>query len=122
MDPDGLGVFKVWCDMQNDGGGWTVFQKRQDARADFHRGWQDYKNGFGDYEKGNFWLGLDKIQRLTQSDDFVLKVNLLDFENKTAYAEYGKFFVASEDKGYGLSVGGYSGEWIEKNIITRLFG
>ena len=96
--------------MQDEGGGWTVFQKRQDASVDFHRGWQDYKNGFGDLGRGNFWLGLDKIHRLTQSDGFVLKVNLVDFENSKAYAKYGKFFVASEDKGYELSVGDYFGK------------
>ena len=37
-----------------------MFQGRQNASVDFYRGWQDYKNGFGDLN-GNFWLGLDEI-------------------------------------------------------------
>ncbi|ELU00096.1 hypothetical protein CAPTEDRAFT_188670 [Capitella teleta] len=37
---------QVYCDMENDGGGWT----------DFLLGWQQYAAGFGNL-KGKFWLG-----------------------------------------------------------------
>jgi hypothetical protein len=96
--------------MRTDGGGWTVFQRRQDASVDFYRGWQDYKNGFGDLN-GNFWLGLDKIHRLTQSDQSLLRVDLMDFGHDTAYAKYGEFSVASESENYKLNVGGFSGKY-----------
>ena len=109
INPDSLGSFQVRCDMQTDGGGWTVFQRRQDSSVNFYRGWQDYKNGFG-YLNGNFWLGLDKIHRLTKSGQNVLRVDLTDWTDDTAYAKYGSFFVASESDAYRMNCVSYSGK------------
>ena len=94
--------------MNTDGGGWTVFQKRHDASVQFYRGWQDYKNGFGDFY-GNYWLGLDKINRLTNLEQNVLRVDLMDWTNETVYAQYASFSVAPEKEFYALNLGTYSG-------------
>jgi hypothetical protein len=101
--------------MQTDGGGWTVFQRRQNASVDFYRGWQDYKNGFGDLNS-NFWLGLNKIHRLTKSGQNVLRVDLTDWTSSIAYAKYGSFSVASESDGYRLDLGSFSGKYDLINI------
>ena len=108
IDPDGSGAFDVFCDQTTAGGGWTVFQKRLDGSVDFYRGWADYKNGFGDLYS-EFWLGLDKIHRLTNTKNR-LRVDLEDTKGKTAYAEYDNFAVTSERTKYKLSLGTYSGK------------
>ncbi|XP_073233535.1 microfibril-associated glycoprotein 4-like [Porites lutea] len=107
IDPDNTGAFDVYCDQKTAGGGWTVFQKRLDGSVDFYRGWEDYKRGFGNLN-GEFWLGLDKIHRLTKERSR-LRVDLEDTTGKTAYAEYDFFGVTSERSKYKLSLGTYSG-------------
>ena len=108
IDPDGLGEFEVFCDQKTAGGGWTVFQKRSSGAVDFFRPWDDYKRGFGNLN-GEFWLGLDKIHRLTAAGN-KLRVDLEDIHGSTAFAEYRSFSVASERAKYLLSLGSYSGE------------
>ena len=111
INPGSLGSFQVWCDMTTSGGGWTVFQRRKDASVDFYREWRDYKHGFGDLH-GNFWLGLDKIHRLSSTSESVsLRVDLKDFGKAEAYARYEKFSVSSESEGYKLQVNDFSGKY-----------
>ena len=109
IDPDGQGAFDVRCDMDTTPGrGWTVFQRRVDGSVDFFKNWVDYKNGFGNLS-GEFWLGLDKIHRLTATGQNVLRVDLETFENETAYAIYKSFSVGNEIDAYILQVSNYSG-------------
>ena len=113
----------MYCDQTTDGGGWTVFQKRLDGSVVFYRGWDDYKAGFGNLS-GEFWLGLDKIHRLTKERS-KLRVDLEDFERNTAYAEYSSFGVGDEGSKYKLSLGSYSGRHttiIEVYIQIASFG
>ena len=85
-----------------------MFQKRLNGSVDFYRDWAEYKRGFGNFS-GEFWLGLDKIHRLTNSGSYKLRVDLEDFDGKSYYAEYDSFKVGSEGEKYRLSLGGYSG-------------
>ena len=109
----------MFCDQKTAGVGWTVFQKRLDGSVDFYRGWSDYKRGFGNLN-GEFWLGLDKIHRLTKTKD-KLRVDLEDTTGKTAYAEYDMFAVTSEKAKYQLSLGTYSGEDLKKGPNLKSF-
>ena len=108
IKPDNDNVFKVFCDQTTAGGGWTVIQKRLDGSVDFYLGWDEYKRGFGNL-RGEFWLGLDKIHRLTK-DGSRLRVDLEDFNGNTAYAEYSLFRVAERRSRYRLTLGSYNGE------------
>ena len=73
------------------------------------------KNGFGNLY-GEFWLGLDKIHRLTTTLKNKLRVDPMD-RGKTAYAEYNMFAVSSEKNKYKLSVGTYSGNLSDNKEI-----
>lgn len=108
IKPDDQDPFQVFCDMETDSGGWTVFQRRQDNVVDFFRDWNDYKRGFGDL-KGSFWLGLDKIHRIVATTESMLRVDLEDWEKVKVYAKYSRFRIENESKSYRLLVLGYKG-------------
>ena len=114
---DGSGVFDVFCDQTTTGGGWLEFQKRLDGSVDFHRGWYDYKHGFGNLS-GEFWLGLDNIHRLTTSGSYKLRIDLEDVAGNTHYAEYDPFWVSSEGAQYRLSVGSHTGLISLRSLIS----
>ena len=115
--------FEVYCDMETDGGGWTVLLKRQDGSVDFYRDWADCKSGFGNLE-GEYWLGLDNMYHLTHQsgDPPQLRVDLADFEGNTAFAKYNQFSVGDEDSAYTLSVSGYQSNSTAGDSLTSRNG
>ncbi|XP_049991384.1 tenascin-N isoform X5 [Alexandromys fortis] len=100
---------EVYCDMDTDGGGWIVFQRRNTGQLDFFKRWRSYVEGFGDPMK-EFWLGLDKLHNLTSGTPtrYEVRADLQTF-NESAYAVYDFFQVASSKERYKLSVGKYRG-------------
>ena len=108
IDPGCGKAFSVWCDM-NNGGGWTVFQRRRDGLVDFYRDWTEYEYGFGNVT-GEHWLGLKKISCLTGAKPVAqLRVDLADYAGRQKYAQYRYFSVDSSSANYKMNVGGYSG-------------
>ena len=85
-----------------------MFQRRQNGSVDFYRGWNDYKSGFGQLT-AEFWLGNDKIHRLTASRASSLRVELEDWNGVRVYAKYGRFNIGDEQAKYRLEVSSYSG-------------
>ncbi|XP_055125888.1 ficolin-2 isoform X2 [Symphalangus syndactylus] len=96
----------VLCDMDTDGGGWTVFQRRVDGSVDFYRDWAAYKQGFGS-QLGEFWLGNDNIHALTAQGTSELRVDLVDFDDNHQFAKYRSFKVADEAEKYNLVLGAF---------------
>ncbi|KAI4877739.1 hypothetical protein NFI96_016174, partial [Prochilodus magdalenae] len=105
-----LEPFLVYCDME-DGGGWTVLQKRRNGKVDFNRDWEEYKTGFGHFKqrKDEFWLGNDHIHVLLNRGENVMKIDLMDWNGESSYAMYDNFRVADEKEKYRLYYGMYSG-------------
>ncbi|XP_049293970.1 angiopoietin-related protein 1-like [Anopheles funestus] len=92
----------VLCDQQYEGGGWTVIQQRTDGSVNFFRDWKDYKHGFGTL-RGEFWLGLEQIHRLTNVAPHELAVLLEDFDGVKAEARYQRFRIAAETLNYAIT-------------------
>jgi hypothetical protein len=112
IDPkDGKGYFDVWCDQDTDGGGWNVFQKRQDGTVKFKyfdtgSEWQNYVAGFG-APAGEYWLGLDRIARMTAQMPCTLRVDITPFSGSAVYAQYTNFRVGDATTGYRLTAEGF---------------
>ncbi|XP_038061702.1 ficolin-2-like [Patiria miniata] len=105
----GNGGLRVYCDMETDGGGWIVFQRRQDGSVDFYGNWAEYQSGFGDLS-GEFWLGNDNLVTLTSYESYgtwELRVDLEDWEGNTAWAKYSDFQISPGE--YNLNIGRYDG-------------
>src|SRR6218665_3078364 len=46
------------------------------ASLDFNQHWIAYKNGFGDSELGQFWLGNEKVHLLTNTNGLVYRLRI----------------------------------------------
>ncbi|XP_039869612.1 angiopoietin-related protein 7 [Simochromis diagramma] len=103
----GTPEFTLFCDMETNGGGWTVIQRRSVGLTSFNRDWKQYKQGFGSI-RGDFWLGNDNIFRLTRQPS-TLRIDMEDWEGEKRYAEYGFFTVSNELNSYKLFLANYSG-------------
>nr|KAF6508733.1 tenascin XB [Rousettus aegyptiacus] len=97
----------VFCDMETDGGGWLVFQRRMDGHTDFWRDWEDYAHGFGNIS-GEFWLGNEALHSLTKTGDYSMRVDLRAGD-EAVFAQYDSFRVDSAADYYRLHLEGYHG-------------
>ncbi|KAM8718105.1 hypothetical protein ACLKA7_004762 [Drosophila subpalustris] len=94
-------TFKVACDAETRGGGWTIILRRMDGSVNFYRNWTEYKNGFGNLG-GEYFLGLDKIHAMTAERRQELLILLEDFEGNERYETYDKFAIGNENQQYEL--------------------
>ncbi|CAL4172559.1 unnamed protein product, partial [Meganyctiphanes norvegica] len=106
----------AYCEQGVMGGGWTVFQRRDDypTQLDFYRTFDEYSLGFGS-PGAEFWLGNDILHELTKTSVSELYVELTSFAGVTKYAMYNSFYVGPRGntknyvRPYQLSVSHFSG-------------
>jgi len=106
--PDFEPFAAVFEDIPSAGAGWMIIQRRVDGSFDADI-IKKLINGCGDLG-GEFWLGLEKLYRMTTNRRFELYIHLVDFDNVTAFARYDNFVVGGPKDNYKLmSLGEYSG-------------
>ncbi|XP_007895968.1 angiopoietin-related protein 7 [Callorhinchus milii] len=103
----GTQELEVYCDMETNGGGWTIIQRRKVGLTSFDRDWKMYKRGFGN-NRGDFWLGNEHIFRLTRQPS-MLRIDMEDWKGETRYAEYSYFSISNEMNSYRSMIGHYNG-------------
>ncbi|XP_016896780.1 angiopoietin-1 [Cynoglossus semilaevis] len=99
---------KVFCNMETAGGGWTVIQRREDGSVDFQKTWKEYKTGFGSVT-AEHWLGNEYVYQLTSQRQYVLRVELTDWDGHQAFSLYDRFKIGSEKQNYRLFLKSHSG-------------
>ncbi|XP_064602616.1 microfibril-associated glycoprotein 4-like [Liolophura sinensis] len=102
-------IVNVWCDMETDGGGWTIVQRRIDGSINFTRNWNEYTFGFGNTNT-EYWLGNQHLHDMTSKTSYTLRVDIWDWEGSQASAYYDKFKVSSESDGFKLTAQDYHGD------------
>ncbi|XP_054158767.1 angiopoietin-related protein 6-like [Oppia nitens] len=103
-------LLRVYCDMSDNGGGWTVILRRGDFgrsryRISFEQSWTGYRDGFGDRDTGEFWLGLESVHQMTAVGNHQLLVELESFDGDYVSIVYDGFRVGGESDNYRLHLG-----------------
>ena len=93
----------VYCDMETDGGGWIVIQRRNTSMGwvNFARSWADYEKGFGDLD-GEFWIGLKNIYELTNQQRMSLRLSVWNDTVHNVTWNYGFFRISDANTRYAL--------------------
>ncbi|XP_019727213.1 tenascin-N isoform X2 [Hippocampus comes] len=98
----------AYCDMDTDGGGWLVLQRRTTGKLDFMKRWRTYIAGFGNMTD-EFWIGLDKIYQMTNTPiQYEVRFDL-GLGSERAYAIYDNFKIANARQKFALTIGHYRG-------------
>ncbi|XP_062135338.1 fibrinogen-like protein 1 isoform X4 [Drosophila sulfurigaster albostrigata] len=108
LNVSGVGFFDVLCDIKLAGPGWIVIQQRVGGNESFNKNWASYRKGFGSY-KSDFFLGLEKIHRITSLQRHELYIHLVALNGSTYNARYDDFKISDEHSGYKLSLGKFDG-------------
>ncbi|XP_034473203.1 ficolin-2 [Drosophila innubila] len=119
----GLEPFKILCNSDIAGPGWTVIASRSNDNLNFYRGWAEYKRGFGNLT-GDFFIGLDKLHAITISQPHELYIYLEDFDGNKRFAKYDEFLIGTETEKYVMAkLGTYVGDMGDslKNHANRKF-
>uniref|UniRef100_A0A7E5A163 Fibrinogen C-terminal domain-containing protein n=1 Tax=Panagrellus redivivus TaxID=6233 RepID=A0A7E5A163_PANRE len=100
---------EVYCDMESDGGGWTLMSA---GNVSSDRNFDQYKNGFGDPHEQAVWLGLERLFLLTHQMQTSLRLTLERCPNATrpqltTTCTYAQFKVYAANTQYAVYLPNY---------------
>ncbi|GBN61256.1 Techylectin-5A [Araneus ventricosus] len=101
----------VYCDMETDGGGWTVIQRRGqygNGEDYFVKKRKEFKEGFGNLKR-EFWLGNDKIYSITNQGQYAVRMDMKHENGTSSFSRYENFWIENEDAKYTLRLSECSG-------------
>ncbi|KAH8377082.1 hypothetical protein KR093_003381, partial [Drosophila rubida] len=89
--------------------GWMIIHRRMNGRVNFDKTWQEYVDGFGDFD-GEFFIGLEKLHLITNFTRHELYV-AITFEWGSRTVQYDNFRIGNSKSFYELeSIGQSSGD------------
>jgi len=102
-------VYNVYCDMELDGGGWTVIHRRveETTTTSFNVNFDNYVKGFGQPgEHHSYWIGLEALSHLADSVDrgYTLRIDLGDCSNRNVRETYQDFWIGDDTTQYTLHI------------------
>ncbi|XP_060568412.1 ficolin-2-like isoform X2 [Ruditapes philippinarum] len=112
-------ILTVNCDMETEGGGWTLFHRRIDGSVDFYRNFTEYENGFGNVD-GEFWLGLKYIQELAEQGSTEIRLDMTRNDSTTGH-ETCPGFMLTEGTNYKLNIGSCTDSGMKNTISGFAF-
>ena len=83
---------------------WIILMNRFDGSVSFNRSWTDYRNGFVNIGRGEFWLGNEKMHRLTSRFAYVLRIEV--FINSSPGASILGGYGITTPPNFGVGVAG----------------
>ncbi|KAK2151572.1 hypothetical protein NP493_2601g00004 [Ridgeia piscesae] len=95
-----LPPFPVFCTI----GKYIVIQRRQAPfNLQFNKTWDEYKNGFGDVTS-EFWLGLEKLYRITNQPyiRYSIRLEMTTATGASYYYQSDNFYIAGEKERYKI--------------------
>ena len=72
--------------------------------GNFTRGWNEYRDGFGDLTSGSFWLGNEKVRQLTEDGAASWEIQVKVFATQWWHSEPSNFRLSGDN--YTLQVDG----------------
>ncbi|KAI2799740.1 Fibrinogen C domain containing 1 [Blomia tropicalis] len=90
----------LFCDQSHMGGGWTVMLRRGTLNDNkfitFDHTYLDYRSGFGDFAHGEFFLGLETISMLTNTNGpYMLQIDMEDLDGEYIFFQFDGFRIGS---------------------------